>query len=416
MNGGAAALCFMGVGLLTALVAQQGTSAYHDGVRPLLPEYRTGEITGPELSRRAWSMSAGFIAWFALPFTLITRVATSHLLFLPPEILGLRHASRVLAATIGAACGAGVFGVVAAARAVYPHLPLSVAANLPVITAPVQHTLFLFPVAASYHQWGLRIAAGVSAVAMIIVTGASKLGRLPGGLSPNGLALLAGTAIIVVLAMRHRRENRSPLPRFLLDHVRSLRRAALLPLAAIGALCGALAQSRLLAGEPAAALLVGTGRMWDAAAVGVFSAVAFAPMVARSAATSGAYSTQGFPDWVLSAGMISGTPVVGAAAGAAVLSAEILAAPQTLALLHTFPELAELGSSMRQGMTEVLDLTVLVGSVLSANAMLPAFGAAIVVALFIWNETSQRRLMPVAVGPIGVLITALWTILAARGG
>jgi hypothetical protein len=360
-------------------------------------------------------MSAGFIAWFALPFTLITKVATSHLLFLPPEILGPRYAPRALAAAIGAACGAGVFGIVAAADAVYLHLPLSVTASLPALAAPVQHTLFLFPVAASYHQWGLRAATAVSAVAAVTVLGADDIGRLPGGLSPNGLALLAGTAVIVVLAMRHRRQNPSPPPRFLLDNVRSLRRTALLPLAAIGALCGALAQSRFLAGEPAAALLVGTGRMGDAAAVGVFSAVAFAPMVARSAAASGAYSTQGFPDWVLSAGMISGTPVVGAAAGAAVIGAEILAAPKILTLLHTFPKLAELGSAMRQGMTETLDLTVLVGGVLSANAMMPNFGAAIVIALFIWNEASQRRLMRVAVGPIGVLITASLTVLAGRG-
>jgi Protein of unknown function len=413
MNGIVAVLCFMGVGLLTAIVAQRGVSAYHDGVRPLLPEYRRGELTGPELSRRAWSMGAGFVAWFSLPFTLVTAVATSHLLFLPPEILGLRYASRVLAATIGAACGAAAFGVVAAVRAVYPHLPPAITASLPIMATPVQHTLFLFPVVASYHQWGLRVAAAVGALVVVTVLGVGELGHLPGGLSPSGLALLAGTVAIVAAAMRHRRENPAPVPRFLLDNVRALRRTALLPLAVIGALCGALAQSRLLAGEPAAALLVGTGRMWDAAAVGIFSAVAFAPMVTRSAATSGAYSTQGFCDWVLSAGMISGTPAVGAAAGAAVISAEVLAAPWLLVLLHTFPKLAELGSAMRQGMAEVLDLTVLVGGVLSANAMLPDFGAAIVVALFLWNEASQRRLMPVAVGPIGVLITAVLTLLRA---
>jgi hypothetical protein len=139
-------------------------------------------------------------------------------------------------------------------------------------------------------------------------------------------------------------------------------------------------------------------------------------MVTRSAATSGSYSTQGFPDWVLSAGMISGTPLLGAAAGGAVLSAELLAAPWLLALLHVFPELAELGSAMRQGMAAVLDIAVLAGSVLAANHMLPTAGAAIVVALFVWNETSQRRLMPVAVGPVGVAAVAIVTLMTARGG
>ncbi len=412
MNNYTAAVCFSGIGLLTAIVAGKGVSAYHDGVRPLLPEYRRGEITRQEISRHAWSISSGFIAWFALPFTLVTTVATSHLAFLPAEILGLRRRSRAAAAAAGAICGLGVFGLVAALRATYPHLPPDVTASLPVIAAPVWHTIFLFPIAAAYYQWGLRAGAAVGAAVIATVVAGRHLGRLPGDLSSGGLALLVGTAIIVAVSLRRHRRNPSPVPRLLLDNVRALRRNALVPLAVIGALCGALAQARMLAGEPGAVLLVGTGHMWDAAAVGVFSAVAFAPMVTRSAATSAAYSTQGFHDWVLSAGMISGSPLT----GAAVIGAELLAAPWVLVLLHAYPELAELGSAMRQGMTAVLDVAVLAGGVLAADRMLPAAGAAIVVALFVWNEASQRRLMPVAVGPVGVAAVAILTVLTARGG
>lgn len=416
MNNYVAAACFAGIGLLTAVVVRKGVSAYHDALRPLLPEYRRGEIAGPELSRQAWSVSAGFISWFALPFTLLTAIATSHLAFLPAEVLGLRWRARCASAAAGAAAGLGAFGLVAALRGIYPHLPPPVTSSLPMIAAPVWHTIFLFPVAAAYFQWGLRTAVAVGVPVIAIVAAGSHLGQLPGGLSPGGLALLIGTVIIGAAAMRRRRTDSSAVPRLLLDNVRALRRSALLPLTVIGALCGALAQARWLAGEPAAVLLMGTGHMWDAAAVGVFSAAAFAPMVTRSAATSGGYSTQGFPDWVLSAGMISGTPLIGAAAGAAVLSAELLGAPWLLAVLHVYPEAAELGSAMRQGMAAVLDIAVLAGSILAANHMLPAAGAAIVVALFVWNEASQRRLMPVAVGPVGVVAVVIVTLLTVRGG
>jgi hypothetical protein len=416
VNSDAAAACFAGIGLLTAIVVRKGASAYHDAVRPLLPEYRRGDIAGPELSRQAWSVSSGFVSWFALPFTLVTAIATSHLAFLPAEVLGLRWRSRAVSGAAGAAAGLAVFGLVAALRAAYPHLPLQVTSSLPMIAVPVWHTIFLFPVAAAYFQWGLRGGVAVGVPVAAVVAAGRHLGPLPGGLSPGGLALLLGTLIIVAAALRRRRTDSTAVPRFLVDNVRALRRSALLPLAVIGALCGALAQSHWLAGEPAAVLLMGTGHIWDAAAVGVFSAAAFAPMVTRSAATSGSYSTQGFPDWVLSAGMISGTPLLGAAAGGAVLSAELLAAPWLLALLHVFPELAELGSAMRQGMAAVLDIAVLAGSVLAANHMLPTAGAAIVVALFVWNETSQRRMMPVAVGPVGVAAVAIVTLMTARGG
>jgi hypothetical protein len=415
VNNYAVAACFVALGSLTSLVARSGASAYHDGVRPLLPEYRSGELGGQELSRQAWSLSAGWITWFALPFTLVTRVATSHLVFLLPEVLGLRRSSRTVAALAGGVWGFAVFLLVAGMRALFPVLPPAVTENIDTIAEPLRHALYLFPIVAAFFQWGLRAAAGVAVVALATVVGAGRLHALPGGLSSEGLGLLVGTVVIIAAAMRHRRADPPPVPALFDTNLRGLRRTALPLLVPIGALCGALAQAGALAGDPAAALLLGSGHRWDAAVVGLFSAAAFAPMVSRSAATSGSYSTQGYPDWVLSAGMLSGSPVIGAAAGMGTLTAELLAAPRVLAALNRYPALAELGSSMRQAMTVVIDLAVLVGSAAAATAIRPEIGAAVVVGLFVWNEATQRRLMPVAVGPVGVIVTALVAALASVG-
>jgi hypothetical protein len=415
VNNYAAAGCFLALGSLISLVARSGVSAYHDGVRPLLPEYRRGELGGRELSRQAWSLSAGWISWFALPFTLVTGVATSHLAFLPPEVVGLRRPPRILTAAAGGVCGLAVFAVLAGVRVLFPALPSAVAENLHTIASPLRHALYLFPIAAAFFQWGLRAAGGVAVVGAATVFGAGRLPGLPGGLSTEALGLLVGTIVIVAAAMRHRRPDPRPVPPLFDQNLRGLRRTALPLLVPIGALCGALAQAGMLAGDPAAALLVGSGHRWDAAVVGLFSAVAFAPMVSRSAATSGAYSTQGYPDWVLSAGMISGSPLIGAAAGMGTLAAELVAAPRVLSALNRYPTLAELGSSMRQGMTIVIDISVLVGSVAAATAIRPEIGAAVVVGLFVWNEATQRRLMPVAVGPVGVILTALVAALTSVG-
>jgi hypothetical protein len=415
VNNYAAAACFVTLGSLISLVARSGISAYHDGVRPLLPEYRSGELGGRELSRQAWSLSAGWIAWFALPFTLVSGVATSHLTFLPPEVLGLRRLPRVVAALAGGACGFAVFLVVAGMRALFPALPAVVMDNIHTIAIPLRQDFYLFPVAAAIFQWGLRAAGAVAVVAVATVLSAARLPGLPGGLSTEGLGLLVGTIVIVAAAMRHRRPDPPAVPPLFEQNLRGLRRTALPLLVPIGALCGALAQAGMLAGDPAAALLVGSGHRWDAAVVGLFSAVAFAPMVSRSAATSAAYSTQGYPDWVLSAGMISGSPVIGAVAGMGTFAVELVAAPRVLHTLNRYPALAELGSSMRQAMTVVIDISVLVGSVAAATAIRPEIGAAVVVGLFVWNEATQRRLMPVAVGPVGVILTALVAALASVG-
>jgi hypothetical protein len=407
VNGIAAAACFILLGALIAIVASRGVSSYHDGVRPLLPEYRRGEIAGPDLSRRAWSMSAGFVAWFSVPFTIVTGVLTSHLLFLPAECLGLLRQSRAIAALSGAVCGLGAWVVMAVFRLAIPALPAVVSGHLALIASPMRYVLPLFPILAAFYQWGVRAALGVGAAAGAVTIGASYTTALPGSLTASGAGLVAGTAVIVAAALRHRVSDAAPVPPFLQDNLRRLRRTALPALAVIGALCGAVAQAGLLAGEPAAALLVAFGSRWDAAAVGLFSAVAFAPMVTRSAATSGAYSTQGFPDWVLSAGLLSGSPLIGAAAGSATIAAELLAAPFTLRLLHHCPDIAELGSAMRQALVVIIDLAVLTGSVMAATAIAPSIGAVAVLGLFFWNEASQRRVMPVAVGPIGVIATAV---------
>lgn len=412
LNGVTAGACFTVLGALIALVVVGGASSYHDGVRPLLPEYRRGEISGPDLSGRAWSMSAGFVAWFALPFTLVTGIATSHLLFLPAECLGLRRRSPWVAALSGAVWGLAAWAIMAAVRAVLPALPAGVSAHLALMVTPLRYVLPLFPIVAAFYQWGRRAALGVAVVAGAVMAAASYLAARPGGLTPAGAGLVAGTVVIAAAALRHRRRDVPPVPRLLQDNLRGLRRTALPAVVLIGALCGALAQAGMLAGEPGAALLMAFGSRWDAAAVGLFSAVAFAPMVTRSAATSGAYSTQGFPDWVLSAGLVSGSPLIGAAAGAATLAGELITAPFTLRLLHDHPDVAELGSAMRQALVMVLDLAVLTGSVITATAIAPSIGAIAVLGLYFWNEASQRRIMPVAVGPAGVIATAIVAAIA----
>jgi hypothetical protein len=412
----AALACFAVLGALIAAVTSRGASAYHDGVRPLLAEYRREEIAGPELSRRAWSMSAGFVAWFALPFTILTGVVSSHLLFLPPECLGLLRRTRAFAALAGAFCGLGVWTVMALARIVLLALPLAIAGHLALIAEPLRYAVPLFPVVAAFYQWGVRAALGVAAVAGAFMAGASQLSRLPGSLTPSGVGLIVGTAVITAAALRRRNPAAPPVPPLFEDNLRRLRRSALPALVLIGGLCGAVAQAGMLAGEPAAALLVGFGSRWDAAAVGLFSAVAFAPMVTRSAATSGSYSTQGFPDWVLSAGMVSGSPLIGAVAGSATITAEVLAGPFILRLLHRYPDIAELGSSMRQAMVVLIDLAVLMGSAMAATAIAPSVGAIAVLGAYIWNEAAQRRVMRVAVGPIGVIVTAALVAIFRMGG
>jgi hypothetical protein len=89
-----------GVGALlggcSAALSNRGDAFYHDALRPLAPDLRSGATDRSELARYGWGVSYRFMAWFALPFSLLSGAVISHLVFLPCEIIGVRLRSRHL--------------------------------------------------------------------------------------------------------------------------------------------------------------------------------------------------------------------------------------------------------------------------------------------------------------------------------
>jgi len=96
------ALLFGGIGALAALLANRALSAYHDGLRPLMPEYRRGEVSHEVMGRKAFDMSIGFILFYALPFSLVNGVMVSHTIFLAADVIGVRFGRPILAVLAGA--------------------------------------------------------------------------------------------------------------------------------------------------------------------------------------------------------------------------------------------------------------------------------------------------------------------------
>ncbi len=73
----------------TALMAHLGVAVFHDGIRPVLPEFIEGRMKRPEMASVAFGLSVGFIASVGIAHTVATGILNPWLLFLTTDVLGI---------------------------------------------------------------------------------------------------------------------------------------------------------------------------------------------------------------------------------------------------------------------------------------------------------------------------------------
>jgi hypothetical protein len=402
------ALVFGAICALSALVANLGISVYHDGLRALMPEYRRGEWSHQLIGRRAWDISIGFVLFFGLPFSLVTGVMVSHIIFLPGDIIGLAINSRTLAMVVAALYGAAASLAIEGVYRGLAEMPVGFLHELSLIVVPLVFLVGVMPVLVAAQQFGLKWGALAAViVALSIIVGArGDIREIFAGFGPSGLGLLVGTAYLALLSLRRRGVPIPDEAELFREQIGGLR-SGLPYLLAIGILSALAAHFLWLAGEPAAALLVGSERTGDAAAVAFFSAVGFMPLVVSLSVVSGAYTTQGYPDWVLAGGYVAPNPVAGALLGAGIMAVEMVGIKRWMYLLGRFPDFRELGASIRDSLTHITELGTLVGGFLAANAIWQGYGIVVIGVLYALNEAADRPVMRLAVGPLGALATGL---------
>ena len=410
-----------GATAVAGALAHGARAVYHDGLRPIV---RDAAPHGPErraLAGDAWAMSAGFIAWYALPTTLLTGVVISHLLFLPADVLGVRLAKRGSVLIAAALVGAGVMLAVAVVRTFGPPLLPALVPATAAFAAVVVQLVPLIPPAAAARLGGWPLALVSAAFAAL-----GWLLAAPAGGDRVALAIVVGC---LPLGWHLARSRVIAAPDLDFSEQTGRVRDSLAGLLLFAALAGGLAGLLLIAGEPLAAWLLAAGRPAAAAAVALVTAAAFLPLVVTSSMTSGVYSTQGYPDWVFAPGYLSaavapavrvaGTPSavspLGSVAGAGVgaVGAALLMAVEGLGLrwlaawLVRHPELATLGAALRSAMTDVLNVAALLGGLAGSLAVAPAYGPLVVGGAVVANELAGRRVPPYGLGPAALLVVVV---------
>ena len=394
----------------TGVLAVTRTAAvYHDGLRTSVPELWHGGRSRSELASYSYQISIGFIVAYALPYSLATGIIIIHILLLSADMIGLWFRREWEAVAAGLIYGALV--TVAVDVAVYGFQQVTdFTLYRALLFAPLAYTFPLLAAVAIATHYGLRWGVFAAVATVLAWRGADALlaGDLAAPLTTTGgaIALIVMTVVLGLVAARAPRTEDAPDLSPYDAGIQRIRRfwPFLVPPAA---LIAAAASQGWLAGEPAQLVMLAVGSPEAAAAVALFSAMAFVPLIGISGMVSGVWNQDGYPDWLLAAGYLLRNPILAAIAGAVLMAVEIISLRRVAHFLTTRPTFHGVGSAARDALDTVPNLSILAGGVAASIGLAGPVGAAAVIGAYALNDAKGRPIMPLAVPVFAFLGVAL---------
>ncbi|KDQ66803.1 YhfT family protein [Streptomyces sp. NTK 937] len=401
---------------LTAYISHMALAVFNDGVRPFMLDFIQGRTTRNATTAVSFGLSAGFIFGLGAPMALSTGVLNPWLVFLPTDILGILAPKKWLAPLLGGAWGAVVVFGLNGANNVAHDLPVDFLTAMQQMSTPILFLFTLFPVLAITKQFG-RVWGGVAGVlelALVVMTM-----KLWPNMFAGALAMAAGVLMLIGLAVskdiRQRRADRAagveetvvaeaddPMASLFSASAARLRRY--LPLfMVLGAGVCVLAQMHIFGGGEATSFLIAKGQYSEAAQVDFYRVFGFVPLIATTALASGAYGIAGFT-LVYPIGYLMPNPFVAAVVGALVFAVEVLALSLIGRALGKLPSVRDSSEHLRSAIGDTLQLAILFGSLMAANAMGGGLGILVVGGLYLLNEAMGRPVVKMAAAPAAVIV------------
>ncbi|MFI1250366.1 YhfT family protein [Streptomyces anulatus] len=399
---------------LTAFIAHMALAVFNDGVRPFLLDFIQGRTTRSATTAVSFGLSAGFIFGLGAPMALSTGVLNPWLLFLPTDILGMLSPKKWLAPVLGGAWGAVVVFGLNGANDIAHDLPVDFLTAMQQMSTPILFLFTLFPVLAITKQFGRRWGgiAGVLELALVVMTM-----KLWPTMFAGALAMAVGVLMLIGLAvskdLRQRRADRAAGvveevgeddPMASLFSASATRLRKYLPLfMLLGAGVCVLAQMHVFGGGEATSFLIAKGQYAEAAQVDFYRVFGFIPLIATTALASGAYGIAGFT-LVYPIGYLMPNPFLAAVVGALVFAVEVLALSWIGKVLGKLPSVRDSSEHLRSAIGDTLQLAILFGSLMAANAMGGGLGILVVGGLYLLNEAMGRPVVRMAAAPAAVIV------------
>ncbi|MEU7177597.1 MULTISPECIES: YhfT family protein [Streptomyces] len=400
---------------LTAFISHMALAVFNDGVRPFLLDFIQGRSKRSSVTAVSFGLSAGFIFGLGAPMALSTGVLNPWLLFLPTDILGLLAPKKWLAPILGGAWGALVVFGLNGANSVAHDLPVDFLTAMQQMSTPILFLFTLFPVLAITKQFG-RMWGGIAGLVEVVLVVATM--KLWPNMFAGALAMAVGVLLLIGLAvakdLRRRKADRAagvtePViegedPMASLFSASAARLRKYLPLfMVLGAGVCVLAQMHVFGGGEASSFLIAKGQYAEAAQLDFYRVFGFIPLIATTALASGAYGIAGFT-LVYPIGYLMPNPFLAAVVGAAVFAVEVLLLSYIGKLLGKLPSVRDSSEHLRNAITDTLQLAILFGSLMAANAMGGGLGILIVGGLYLLNEAMNRPVVRMAAAPTAVII------------
>ena len=444
------------MGALSTLLVNRNVSVFHDGLRPLMPSLRSGEMTRPQVSKISFRLALAFIWAFGLPYSVGFVIPLIYLVYIATDYIGVRlpavydrrwwqGRTNLLGVTgslvLGALWGAAVALLLHYVAVGMNNLPVPMAVGTALFTAPVAQAFFLFPVLTTAYHFGFRPAMAAFGVATLFWFVASQFAWALPSVWAFGAALLVMTVLLVreartsgsaagqlpagwltpaegdedapswaAAADADEDESEDALFR---DNVRRIK--GNLPLIALLAgLSGAAYHWGVVAMDPLSSHLYAAGFVLPAAMVMLMWAFAFIPMKFTTAVVTGTMATGTFLEPVVA--MV--TPNVWAAAvGVALLRVvEVFLLLAVIGWIERWPSIREVADVMRTAIFQVMEIGFLVGGALAAAAWAGPWGVAVVVGAWFLNSRAKSPVMPMSLGAIAALgVGVVVNLLAVLG-
>ncbi len=415
-------------GAVAAVLSNRNIAVFNDGLRPIVSEHIEGRLKRRELGLTAFAMSFGLVIGFGIPFTLSASIILIHSILLGTDIIGLvtpkNNWGTPVAAAIGGLYGWGLIAGLEGFVKLFDYLPVNFLTPLGEVGTPVVVTFMAFPALAVAMQFGIRkgiLTFAVSALARQLVVWVNtnaffKISENVVTLNQEGMALIVGMIFLFAYAMKEKAEEGSSidLASVFSDKVKLIKKNVVFFMI-IGGLIAGATNLLLMAGDPISLNLLADGKPTDAGIAAAARAVGFIPLVASTAIATGVYSPVGFT-LIFVVGLFSPNIWLAVIVGAVVIFGEIMLLSFIARFLDKYPGVRNSGENIRNAMTKLLEVALLIGGANASNMIAPGFGFFFIAGFYLLNEVAGRPIVRMAIGPLGAIaVGIIANILVASG-
>lgn len=399
----------------TAFLSHMGMAVFHDGLRPVVPEYIEGRMKRSELGTIAFGLSVGFIASVGIAHTVATGLLNPWLLFLTTDILGVISPKKWIAPILGGIWGALTLSALGFINTVLTGLPVNFVGAMGEISGPVVSCFALFPLLAIFMQFHAKkgiIATIVTFAVRIVLVRFTTL-------SADAMEMFVGIVFLIAFAVAaDSKRGKTDGDEENIFSARTARiRKNVVYLMIGGALIAVACNVHIFGGSEVSIYTlakaykstdpaVASGLIHQAALAEFMRALGFIPLIATTAITTGVYGVAGFT-FVYCIGYLMPNPILAAIGGAAMILLEVLLLGWVGKFLGKFPSIRDASDNIRTAMTTVMEFALIIGSVNAVVKMGGYTGFFIAAMIYFINEMTGKRIMKMAIGPVAAIATGV---------